>query len=61
MNESADRIVTLRSTGARLVSPSFALASCVRAYVGRSTVGMDLGPDQRLNPSRCRSVLTARR
>jgi AraC-like DNA-binding protein len=32
-----------------LIAPSLALASCVRAYIGRSTLGVDLQPLERLN------------
>ena len=34
---------------ATLIAPSLALASCVRAYIGRSTLGVDLQPLERLN------------
>lgn len=37
------------STHAALIAPRLSLASCVRAYVTRSTVGADLRPDQRYN------------
>ncbi|MBX2886918.1 MAG: AraC family transcriptional regulator [Granulosicoccus sp.] len=31
------------------MSPDLKLASCVRAYIVRNTIGMDLGPDDRLS------------
>lgn len=34
---------------AHLMAPSLGLASCVRAYVARSTVGVDLLPQERFN------------
>ncbi|WP_394790528.1 helix-turn-helix domain-containing protein [Rhodoferax sp.] len=40
---------TATPTRATLIAPSPSLAACVRAYVGRSTLGADLQPLQRLN------------
>jgi AraC-like DNA-binding protein len=40
---------TLPPTIARLVPPRVALASCIRGYMVRSTVGVPLAPEQRLN------------
>jgi AraC-like DNA-binding protein len=39
----------VRPTHAALLAPSLSLASCVRAYITRSTLGADLSPQQRLN------------
>lgn len=36
-------------TSAALIAPSLAVASCVRGYVTRSTLGADLSPQQRQN------------
>jgi AraC-like DNA-binding protein len=38
----------LRDT-ARLILPRASLSSCVRAYISRSTIGLDLPPQQRYN------------
>ncbi|WP_338768617.1 helix-turn-helix domain-containing protein [Massilia sp. METH4] len=40
---------TLPPTAARLVPPRVALASCIRGYMVRSTLGVQLAPGQRLN------------
>lgn len=37
------------TTHSALIAPRLSLASCVRAYVTRSTLGVDLRPDQRHN------------
>lgn len=45
----ADLIAHGQPTTSALIAPSLALASCVRSYVTRSTVGAVLRPDQRYN------------
>ena len=40
---------TPRSTTARLIAPRVSLASCVRAYIVRSTVGVPLARHERYN------------
>ncbi|MBK9236509.1 MAG: AraC family transcriptional regulator [Rhodoferax sp.] len=44
-----DPITHGQATTSALLAPSLALASCVRSYVTRSTVGAVLRPDQRYN------------
>lgn len=45
----SDRPGLSTATHAALLNPSLSLASCVRAYLTRSTLGAELRPDQRHN------------
>lgn len=48
-NIAADQTSSLAPTRTELLAPRLSLASCVRAYVIRSTLGVDLSPPQRYN------------